>query len=196
MQSRRIGLVVTTVCCLVTALALLTPSHLGLPNLGRVLNIVRDQESQSQAENAKEPDNKATNADSPPAPPFSSPQLEEESRRQRIQSSTEDSMPAPPSFTPPTSTSSTTSSTIPFGCSVRVIQTNSVMPIYYRVEIFSEGGRSVSAKVSHDDEVEVFDIAIINQRGTVLVKSFSRKTPTVEVFSKDSDMRTQLGCRT
>lgn len=196
MRFRRIRLLIATVCCVVTAAAVLTPSQLGLPNLGRVFNIGDEQERQSLADNGSGPGVNSTKTDGAPLPPYFSPQLEEESRRQRIQSSTEESMPAPPSFAPPMATSSTTSTTVPFGCSVRVIQTNSVMPIYYRVEIFTDIGRSVYAKVAYDDEVEVFDIAIINGKGTILVKSFSRKIPTVEVFSKDSDLNTQLGCRT
>jgi len=205
LQMKRIQLLLATVCCVVVALALLTPSHLGFFSLASNLNIINRTKSQSLAKtNSNEIGgdlNDAAIGDSAqvggvPSPPFDSPQLEEESRRQRIQSSAETSVPPPTFFASPTSTSTTTSTTIPFDCSVRVIQTNSVVPIYYRVEIFVADGRAVFAKISHDDDVEIIDIAIINGRGSALVKSFSRKIPTVDVFSRDSNMKTQLGCRT
>lgn len=204
MQSHRTRLLLATVCAVVIASALFTPTHLGLPDLGRALNIIDDQVGQSPAStNDNEISVNSTQAGGAPTPPGVAPtpppnlqQPEEETQRQKIESPTDTSIPIPPLFEPPMSTSSTTLTTIPFGCSVRVIQTNSVMPIFYRVEISAEVGRPVFAKISHDDEVEVFDVVIIKNRGSVLIKSFSRKIPTVEVFSTDSDMKTQLGCRT
>ncbi len=204
MQSHRTRLLLATVCAVVIASALFTPTHLGLPDLGRALNIIDDQVGQSPAStNENEISVNSTQAGGAPTPPGVAPtpppnlqQPEEETQRQKIESPTDTSIPDPPPFEPPLSTSSTTSTTIPFRCAVRVIQTDSVMPIYYRIEIFADVRRPVFAKISHDDEVEVFDVVIIKNRGSVLIKSFSRKIPTVEVFSTDSDMKTQLGCRT
>ena len=204
MQSHRTRLLLAAVCAVVIASALFTPTHLGLPDLGRALNIIDDQVGQSPAStNDNEISANSIQAGGAPTPPGVAPtpppnlqQPEEETQRQKFESPTDTSIPDPPSFEPPLSTSSTTLTTIPFGCSVRVIQTNSVMPIFYRIEISAGVGRPVFAKISHDDEVEVFDVAIIKNRGSVLIRSFSREIPTVEVFSTDSDMKTQLGCRT
>jgi hypothetical protein len=197
MRSHRTRLLLATISAVIIAIALFTPIHFGLPSLGRVLKITDNSDLRSQQETDRnKSDTSPTQEGKPPTPPSDSPQREEESQRQRIQSSSDTSIPQPPSFAPPSTTSTTTLTTRPFECSVRVIQTNSVAPIYYRVEIFTEGGRSVSAKISHDDEVEVFAIAIINERGSILIKSFSREIPTVDVFSTNSAGKTELGCRT
>ncbi len=196
MRTHRTRIVVTTIGAVMIVTTLFTPIHFGLPSLGRALNIIENSDIKSQ----QETDETMSNANSitegqAPTPPSNSPQREEESQRQRIQSSSDTSIPQPPSFAPPM-TSSTTSPTRPFECQVRVIQTNSVVPIYFRVEVAAEGGGSVFAKISHDGEVEVFDIAVINGRGSILIKSFSRKIPTVEVFSTNSALKTEFGCRT
>jgi hypothetical protein len=213
--SQRIRFVLLTVCATALAAAFLAPSRLGIAALGRALNIVEASDKQPQAEADEKRSSKViTQEDEAPLPPSNSLQIEEESRsqapkegsrslqpeeesrRQKIQSTSDTSIPEVPSFAPPVTTSSTTSTTVLFNCTVRVFQTNSVVPIYYRIEVAAEDGRSVSAKISHDDEVEIFDIAIINKRGSILVKSFSRTIPTVEVFSTDASMNTHLGCRT